>query len=84
MATLDFTETQAIDRDSATRINPFIGCVDQTETRANVRAGLSALSLVIGSLAGSIGESEAFGLQLFADTLRAALTFENINEGGAL
>ena len=84
MATQDFTEPPGTDRDTATRLNPFIGGGDQAETRANVRAGLFALSLVIGSLAGSIGESEAFGLQLFADTLCTALTFENINEGGAL
>lgn len=77
MATLDFTETPAVDRDSATRINPFIGCIDQEETRANIRAGLAALSLAIGATGtDSIGDQATLGLQLFTDTLRAAQTYD--------
>ena len=86
MATFDFTETPAVDRDSATRINPFIGCIDQEETQVNIRAGLAALSMAIGSTGtDSIGDQVALGLQLFTDTLRAAQTYDiNNGAGGAL
>lgn len=83
MATCDFTETPVIDREIAARLNPFIGYIDHNETRASVRAGLRVISLAIASST-SVCESEASGLQLFADTLSAALDFENANKGGAL
>ena len=85
MATQDFTEPPVIDRETATRLNPFIGNLDYRETAESVIAGLSALGFAIGSMEvqGQCGR-ECYGLQLFADTLRAALAFENECVGGAL
>lgn len=86
MATQDFTESPGIERDAATRLNPFIGCIGQEETMLNIRAGLAALSMAIGATGtDSIGNQAALGLQLFTDTLRAAQTYDiNCCAGGAL
>ena len=85
MAVLDFTETPAIDRETASRLNPFISYLDCRETLECVTAGLSALGFAVASMQVQC-ESECYGLQLLADTLRAALVFETEaqRQGGAL
>ncbi|WP_396190234.1 hypothetical protein [Flavobacterium sp.] len=83
MAEKDFTEAPLIDRNTATRLNPFIGYMGY-ETQDSMSAGLEALSLSLGNLAQGAGERQVWGIQLFADTLRAALAFEQRAEGGAL
>ena len=85
MATQDFTETPVIDRETARRLNPFISYLDCRETLECVTAGLSALGFAVASMQVQC-ESECYGLQLLADTLRAALVFETEaqRQGGAL
>ena len=76
MAVLDFTETPAIDRETASRLNPFIGCASIGDTLGNVSDGLEFLNIAACALADD-GSNEAAGG--FSDVLRAmsiAMAFE--------
>lgn len=84
MATQDFTEHPVADRETATRLNPFIGYGATGETLENVRMGLEFLSLAAYSLADGNSDEAMGGLSTIFGAMGAALSYERETARGAL
>lgn len=84
MATQDFTEPPAISRETATRLNPFIGYASSDETLESVRGGLEFLSLAAVALSDGGSNLTAGGLSTILRGMGLALHFETQIQRGAL
>lgn len=76
MATLDFTEQPVIDRETASRLNPFIDCHSSRDTLCYLQNGLDFLSFVALSTSNGVSDSDALGLSLILQTMSVATSFE--------
>lgn len=76
MAVLDFTEHPVIDRETASRLNPFIDSYSSLDTLLYVREGLEFLSFVAFSTSGGGSDFTAGGLSCILRALSIATTFE--------
>lgn len=76
MAVLDFTEHSVIDRETASRINPFIGCASIGDTLGNVNDGLEFLNLAAYALADGGSNETAGGLSAVLRAMSIAMAFE--------
>lgn len=76
MATLDFTEQPVIDRETASRLNPFIDCNSSRDTLCLLQNGLDFLSFVAFSTSNGGCDSTASGLSLILETMSLATSFE--------
>lgn len=76
MATLDFTETPAVDRKTASRLNPFIGRFSDRDTMLYVHEGLEFLGLVAFSTNSGGSDLTAGGLTGILSAMSIAMAFE--------
>lgn len=85
MAELDSTETLYTGgRALASRLNPFIGFSDASDTAENVRMGLEFLSIAAYGLADGNSDEAMGGLSTIFRAMGAALSYEKESAGGAL
>lgn len=76
MAEFDFTETPAIDRYTASRLNPFIGMFSDRDTMWHVQEGLEFLGLVAFSTNSGGSDLTAGGLTGILRAMSIAMAFE--------
>ena len=76
MATIDFTEHPVIDRETASRLNPFISSLSDRDTMLHVHEGLEFLGLA--ALCTDYGGSHltAGGLTGMLSAMSIAMAFE--------
>lgn len=86
MATQDFTEPPVISRETATRLNPFIGSYSSRDTFLAVRDGLEFLSLAALSTSDGGSELTADGMRSVLKAISVAMNFEieAQSQGGAV
>lgn len=76
MAVLDFTEQPVIDRETASRLNPFIGYYSSRDTLLSVRDGLEFLSFAALSTSDGGSDLTAEGLASLLKAMSIATAFE--------
>ena len=86
MATQDFTERPAIDRETATRLNPFISSYSSRDTFLAVRDGLEFIGLAALSTGEGGSDLTAEGMRTVIKAMSVAMRFEieAQSQGGAL
>lgn len=76
MATIDFTEHPVIDRETASRLNPFISSFSDRDTMWHVQEGLEFLGLVAFSTNSGGSDLTAGGLTGILSAMSIAMAFE--------
>lgn len=75
------TQSNLLDRDTAAKLNPFVGMTCWEDTAANVRGGLEFLARAAEVLPNGVSSRAAYGLDMALQAMANALAFET--EGGA-